>query len=124
MNFGTAAQWNLIAQHQPETAWGKAMFQMTGPELDNEVDRLTEKLEADGVTPRVARAYLTAAPLLAEREAIQAAVNEGQVPMAVFPEILDLAEAATVAEMEYHLMPEQKAELVALLNRNLTQSLA
>ena len=114
------AIWQEIAKRWSKlikTQWGKKYFPMGGEdyELLEKLDELEEELENEGWSATAILAFTKVAPLLAEHEAISKMTAERPMLMAALPEILSVDEAVIIADMEYRLDKQEKADLKELL---------
>ncbi len=110
--------WNQIAK-RPEMRYPamKRLFSMKPEQVDAILDEQAEKLEAAGEPDSVILGYQLVAPLLFEREAIQAFVlsTESFGLRSALPEILSVDEGVRIAAMEYRLTDQEMVRLQNLL---------
>jgi len=110
--------WNEIAK-RPEMQYSemKALFSLSPEEIDAALDAQADEMESAGEPDSVILAYQLVAPLLFEREAIQAFVlsTESFGLRAALPEILSVDEAVRIATMEYRLTDHEMVRLQNLL---------
>jgi hypothetical protein len=111
-----AAVWNEIARTQTlRSTFGKRWFPMDQDEITAAHERMVSELERRGNDLAVALAYLELAPLLAEREAIQAYVDQHPIHREALREILEVNEALLIAIEEHNLTESQVKQLRPLL---------
>lgn len=104
--------WNQIAPMATHPQW-RRLFSMDRETLGKAMSALATRLEAEGVAPEVALAYRELAPLLQERQAIQAYSRTSPTPL---PEILSTNEALMLAIQDHHLRASQTKVLRKLLD--------
>lgn len=111
-----APVWNQVAlKGETVSQWGQEYFPMDQEELNQAMDEEMTRLEQQGVTPKVVLAYLTVAPLLAEREGIMMAVKKEPALRNVLPEVNSVQEAVTLASRDRMLTTSEQDELTKLL---------
>ena len=111
-----AKVWNRIAEEQGlRTEWAERMFSLDEAGLEEALERERERLEADKVPTPAISAFLETAPLLWERDAIQAFVRRNPHLQESLPEIQTPAEAARVAAIDRRLDEDASLALVMLL---------
>ena len=110
--------WNEIAQTQEMKSplWA-AMFSLSPEQLSGATDDLTKALKLLVQDERVMLAYLLAAPLLVENEAISRYLIETDSLhlRSSMPELQTVGEAVILASREYRLKPSQQRQLDLLL---------
>jgi len=113
--------WNRVAATgKLRSAWGKTLLAETDQETVDlaweEWDRTNAKED-----PRVLLSYQLVLPLLVEREAIDALVEEADDPglRGALPEVLNRSEAVSLATREYRLTESQQKRLMHLLPETL-----
>lgn len=113
-----AALWNAIARTgQCRTPIGQ-LFSLTQEQQNQAHEREANRLEQLGVDPEVALAYLTVAPLLAERKAIAdyKRMHSANLSLAdVLPEVNTIQDAVILATRQHRLNREQATQLTELL---------
>ena len=114
-----AAYWNRMAtESKMKTLWGKTFFSMDQDQMTEAMDKEMDKLEQSGVSNQVALAFVLAAPMVAEPEAIRVFAQKNPGIREALPEVNNLNEAAEIAAMEYRLKQTQKEVLRMLLEKN------
>lgn len=115
-----AESWNLIADHYPtKTVWGEVMA-LDEEAMDAALTLEAKALREKGLQDLTTVAFLRVAPLLAEREAIEAAVKDDPELRAALPEIYSPAEALTIIRAEIRPLGLTESELktvAKLLNK-------
>lgn len=118
MNQVPTAVWNRIAQTQTlATEWARSVFPMTPQQMDKALEYQREKMATAGYSSTVIVAYQTMAPLLAEREAIQAFVMDNPELAAALPDVLTADEAMKYAMGDWMLSRRDEQTLLELLSR-------
>jgi len=79
------------------------------------MDEVMDNLETSN---QVALAFVLAAPMVAEPDAIRVFAQKNPGIRAALPEVNNLNEAAEIAAMEYRLTQKQKVVLRVLLRKN------
>lgn len=110
--------WNEIAQTQEMKSplWA-AMFSLSPEQLSGATDDLSKALKMLTQDDRVILAYLLAAPLLVENEAISRYLEatDSLHLRSSMPELQTVGEAVILASKEYRLKPSQQRQLELLL---------
>ena len=111
-----ATVWNQVAQQGLRTPWARRMFRMDQEALTEAHEAQAEALEAQGVDPQVALAYLDVAPLVLEKEAISRLREARPMLASTLPEANSADEAAALAIRDRALSGQQANALRTLLN--------
>ena len=111
-----ASVWNQVAQQGLRTPWARRMFNLNQEELTQAHEAQADALEAKGVDPQVALAYLDVAPLVMEKEAISRMRAERPMLASTLPETNSTDEAAALAIRDRALNAQQGSALLNLLN--------
>ncbi len=115
-----AAVWNKIAAtQQMRFPSMKMLMSMSEEEMLLALDEQGKALSQAGVSPTVANAYLTMAPLLAEHQAISAYINQTDNSdlRAALPEVLNAEEAVAIAQQDRSLSEKEQQQLLVMLQR-------
>lgn len=112
----SAAVWNRVAREQPlQTDMAKSLFPMDQVDLNEALQGREVDLQARGVEPKVASAYLTVAPLLWENKALSGFSRDHPGLSDSLPNVVSPGEAAMLATKEYSLNVSQQQSLQQLL---------
>ena len=106
--------WNKIAPTAKHPVWQRLMA-MDAEAMGNEMERQFLQMQAQGVDDLVALAYQELAPLLQERQAVQAFSAMNPQYREALPEVLSVNEAILLAVRDHHLKVSQTRELRKLL---------
>lgn len=108
--------WNEIAPTARHPEW-RLLFSLKRTELPSALDRIAARIREQGIVdPLVILAYLQLAPLLQERQAVQAWVAKHPNYRSALPELISTNEALMMAISEHRLKVSQTRELRKLLD--------